>query len=82
MLAAARAARDAAEPREAVCVSHQLPVVCAARRARGQLLPHNPRARQCGLASVTSLEFDGDAIVRVSYHEPAASLPSGRGTGA
>ncbi len=82
VLAAARAARDAATGHEAVCVSHQLPIVCAARRSRGQRLPHDPRKRRCSLASVTSLVFDGDVIVDVRYTEPAAALPAGRGAGA
>jgi len=43
---------------------------------------HDPRKRQCSLASVTSLVFDGDAIVRIDYHEPAATLPAGHGAGA
>jgi broad specificity phosphatase PhoE len=82
VLAAARAARDAAGDRDAVCISHQLPIVCARRRARGQRLFHDPRHRQCALASVTSLTFDGDEIVRVDYAEPAADLPAGEGAGA
>jgi len=82
VLAAARAARDGAEGRDAVCVSHQLPIVCARRRANGQLLFHDPRRRRCALASVTSFAFAGDEIVRVEYHEPAATLPSGTGAGA
>ena len=82
MLAAARAACERADGREAVCVSHQLPIVCARRRALGQRLFHDPRRRQCELASVTSLIFDGDEIIRVDYHEPAASLPRGKGAGA
>ena len=82
VLAAARAARDAAGGRDAVCVSHQLPIVCARRRASGQRLFHDPRRRQCALASVTSLVFAGDDIVRVDYAEPAAALPSGHGAGA
>lgn len=85
MLAAARTARDAAEAaggREAVCVSHQLPIVTARRRADGLRLFHDPRKRQCSLASVTSLHFDGDTIVGVDYAEPAADLPAGEGLGA
>jgi broad specificity phosphatase PhoE len=82
MLAAARAARDAAGDREAVCISHQLPVVCARRAAEGLHLWHDPRKRQCSLASVTSLTFDGDTVVKVEYAEPAAALPSGHGAGA
>jgi hypothetical protein len=48
----------------------------------GLRLFHDPRKRQCGLASVTSLTFDGDTVVRVEYGEPAAALPSGTGAGA
>ena len=82
VLAAARTAGALAGEREAVCVSHQLPIVCARRRAEGRRLFHDPRRRQCGLASVTSLTFDGETIVGVAYHEPAADLPSGHGAGA
>ena len=84
VVAAARAARDAAEAAggEAVCVSHQLPIVCARRSVEGLRLFHDPRRRQCGLASVTSLTFDGDRVVQVEYTEPAAALPSGKGAGA
>ena len=65
-----------------MCVSHQLPIVAARRSAEGQRLFHDPRKRQCNLASVTSLTFDGDTVVRVDYAEPAAALPSGHGAGA
>ncbi len=82
VLTAARAARDAAGAHEAVCVSHQLPIVAARRRAQGLRLAHDPRKRQCNLASVTSFTFDGDVIVRVDYAEPATALPAGRGAGA
>ncbi|MDT4923333.1 MAG: hypothetical protein QOG01_1046 [Pseudonocardiales bacterium] len=82
VLAAARSARDRAGAGDAVCVSHQLPIVSARRRAEGQHLYHDPRRRQCGLASVTSFTFDGDAIVHVAYAEPASELPSGHGAGA
>ncbi len=82
MSAATRAARDLADGREAVCVSHQLPVVIARRSAEGLRLFHDPRRRQCSLASVTSLTFDGDRIVRLDYREPARHLPAAEGTGA
>ena len=86
VLAAARAARAAAAAvgpgAEAVCVSHQLPIVCARRGAEGKHLWHDPRHRQCSLASVTSFTFDGDAIVGIDYTEPAAALPPGHGAGA
>ena len=86
VLAAVRTARDAAAAvggsAEAVCVSHQLPIVCARRSAEGKRLFHDPRRRQCSLASVTSFTFDGDAIIAIEYAEPAASLPAGHGSGA
>jgi broad specificity phosphatase PhoE len=83
VLAAARAARDhCVDGGEAVCVTHQLPIVVARRRAEGRALAHHPGRRECALASVTSFTFAGDAIVRIGYAEPAASLPSGTGTGA
>ncbi len=85
VLAAARAARRRVEGTglEAVCVSHQLPIVAARRRAEGLRLFHDPRNRECSLASVTTLVFDGEIVVGVEYAEPAAGvLPAGRGTGA
>jgi broad specificity phosphatase PhoE len=85
VLAAARAAAVAAAAGggEAVCVTHQLPIVCARRSAEHKRLFHDPRRRQCSLASVTSLTFDGDAVVGVRYAEPAAGiLPEGHGAGA
>lgn len=84
MLAAARAARDrvSGTGQEAVCVSHQLPIVSARRKAEGRRLYHDPRHRQCALGSVTSFRFDGNVIVGIAYVEPAAALPAGHGTGA
>lgn len=71
MLAAVEAARLAAQGHEAVCVSHQLPIWTLRRYVRHQRLWHDPRRRQCGLASLTSLTFDGDRVVDVRYCEPA-----------
>jgi len=76
MLAAAHRARSRAEGHEAVCVSHQLPIVCLRRFAEGKRLWHDPRRRQCSLASVTSLVFEGERIVAVDYAEPAGSTPN------
>jgi broad specificity phosphatase PhoE len=56
---------------EAVLVSHQLPIWVARRAAEGRRLWHNPARRQCALGSVTSFSYAGDAIVGVSYAEPA-----------
>jgi broad specificity phosphatase PhoE len=85
VLAAVHSARERVEGTgtEAVLVSHQLPIVAARRRAEGLPLFHDPRRRQCSLASVTSFAFDGDVIVGIDYVEPAAGiLPAGEGAGA
>lgn len=74
MFAAVHRARATAEGHEAVCVSHQLPVETLRRSLQGKWLPHDPRRRQCNLASLTTLTYDGDRLVGVSYSEPAAGL--------
>lgn len=74
MYGALLAAREAAEGHEAVCISHQLPIWTLRRFVEKKTLWHDPRQRQCGLASLTSFHFDGDRIVRVGYQEPAAHL--------
>lgn len=76
MLAAAERARARAEGHEAVCVSHQLPIVCLRRYSEGKRLMHDPRRRQCSLASLTSLTFEGERVVGVSYAEPAGATPN------
>lgn len=73
MLAAANKAREAAEGHEAICVSHQLPVYTLRRFLEGLRLWHDPRVRQCSLASLTSLVYDGDALVDIIYSEPAGA---------
>ncbi len=79
MLAAMADARDSALGREAVLVSHQLPVWTARSFVEGRRLWHDPRRRQCSLASVTCFTYDGVDIVAVDYVEPAAHLlPSKR----
>jgi len=71
MMAAVEQARDEAFGHEAVCVSHQLPIWVTRRFAEGRRLWHRPDRRQCGLASLTSLTYDGTALVGVTYSEPA-----------
>jgi broad specificity phosphatase PhoE len=75
MWAATQAARDAAEGHEAVCVSHQLPIWTLRRWLAGERLWHDPRRRECALASLTSVEFDGDKVAVVTYTEPAGPDP-------
>lgn len=67
-------ARRAAEGHEAVCVSHQLAVVCIQRDVQGLPLSHNPALRRCNLASVTSLIFEGDQLTDMVYSEPAQEI--------
>ena len=74
MLAAVDAARDAARGHEALCVSHQLPIWTARSFAEGRRLWHDPRKRQCTLASLTSFTYAGDDLVSVAYEEPARDL--------
>ena len=83
MLAAARAARDqAGDTAEAVCVSHQLPIVAAAPLRRGTAsVARSPtpgmRARLGHLADVL-----GRRRRRVDYAEPAGATPAGSVAGA
>ena len=77
VLAAARDAAARAAGHEAVLVSHQLPIWMARRRAEGKRLAHDPRRRECTLASLTTLRFDGTALVGVEYSEPAGALLPG-----
>lgn len=71
MLAAVRRARELATGHEVVCVSHQLPIWTVRRSLAGRRLWHDPRRRQCSLASLTSLVFAGEALTEVRYTEPA-----------
>jgi len=73
MLGAIATARDAARGHEAVCVSHQLPVWTVRLHLEGRSYLHDPRKRECGLASVTSVTYSGDRLVGISYAEPAGA---------
>ncbi|TWP34699.1 histidine phosphatase family protein [Leekyejoonella antrihumi] len=74
MSAAIVDARDAALGHEAVIVSHQLPVWTARQHYADKRLWHDPRKRQCSLASVTSLTFLGAELESIGYAEPARDL--------
>jgi broad specificity phosphatase PhoE len=74
MLAAAAAARKQAAGHEAVCVSHQLPIWIMRLRVEDRRLWHDPRRRQCSLASITTIRYEGEKIRSISYTEPAADL--------
>lgn len=77
MLAATEDARDRALGHEVVLVSHQLPIWIVRRAAEGRRLWHDPRRRECALASLTSLEFDGEDLVNLVYSEPSTGLLPG-----
>ena len=77
MRAAIRDAETEARGHEAVIVSHQLPIWMARCDAEGRRLAHDPRKRECRLASVTSLTRLDGRVVAVDYAEPAAELYAG-----
>ncbi|MDD2857585.1 MAG: histidine phosphatase family protein [Candidatus Nanopelagicales bacterium] len=68
------AARDLVRGGEAVLVSHQLPIWIARLSAERRRLWHDPRSRQCTLASITSLTFSDDELIAVTYTEPSRDL--------
>jgi broad specificity phosphatase PhoE len=75
MLKGLFAARDAAGGKDAICVSHQLPIWILRSAVEGRRLLHDPRKRECTLASVTSFELDSEGMISsVSYSEPAKHL--------
>jgi len=81
MQAAIADAVQVARGREAVCVSHQLPIWVTRRSAEHRRLWHHPAYRQCALGSVTSFSYVGDRLVSVSYAEPSGAT-RGRVAGA
>lgn len=67
-------ARELAPGREVVLVSHQLPIWISRLDFEGRRFVHDPRRRQCNLASLTSLVFDDNELTAVLYTEPSADL--------
>lgn len=75
MLAAVFAARDAANGKDAIVVSHQLPIWILRSAVEGRRFLHDPRKRICTLASVTSIHFDDEGLITdLTYSEPAKHL--------
>ena len=75
MSAAIESAREAAKGKDALVVSHQLPIWILRSSIEGRPFLHDPRRRQCSLASVTSLHFDASGkVVGLTYSEPAGHL--------
>ena len=75
MLKAVFSAHEAANGKDAFCVSHQLPIWILRSAVEGRRLMHDPRKRECTLASVTSFHIDDDGMIDgVTYSEPAKAL--------
>ena len=75
MLAAVFAAHKGANGKDAIVVSHQLPIWTLRSAIEGRSLLHDPRKRICTLASVTSVHFDDEGVISgLSYSEPAGHL--------
>lgn len=74
MQAAVDDARAVARGHEAVIVSHQAPIWMLRLAIEGRRFVHDPRRRECTLASLTSLTYRGDELESLAYSEPAASL--------
>ena len=75
MLAAIFDAKKAAQGKDAIVVSHQLPIWVLRSTIEGRRMLHDPRKRECSLASVTSVHFDDEGMITgTSYSEPAKHL--------
>lgn len=74
MMAAVHDARAAAAGHEAVLVSHQLPIWTTRLHVEKRSYVHDPRKRRCTLCSLTSLHFEDDRMVSLTYAEPAGDL--------
>lgn len=78
MRGAIREAAIEARGHEALIVSHQLPIWIARLDAERRKYWHDPRRRQCALASLTSMTFEWNGsepeFVGLEYSEPAALL--------
>ena len=74
MQAAVDDAREQARGHEAVIVSHQAPIWMLRLGIEGRRFMHDPRRRECTLASLTSLTYRGNDLESLAYSEPAAAL--------
>lgn len=59
---------------QAVLVSHQLPIWTTRLALEERSFVHDPRRRQCILASVTTLRYRDDTFCGLTYAEPARDL--------
>ena len=63
---------------EGVIVSHQLPIWMTRLAGESRSLAHDPRRRECDLASITSFTFESSTLVSVSYESICADLAPGQ----
>ena len=63
---------------EGVIVAHQLPIWMSRLAAEQRSLIHDPRKRECDLASITSFTFESSTLVSVSYESICADLQPGQ----
>ena len=68
------AAHAAGDGGQAVIVSHQLPIWVARLAAQGRSFLHDPRKRECALASVTTLKVEHGKISFSGYEAPCIDL--------
>lgn len=59
---------------DTVMVSHQLPIWVARSAYERRSFLHDPRKRQCALASMTSFRFEDGQPVAMTYATPAAHI--------
>ena len=74
MWAALRDAAAVTPEGDTIMVSHQLPIWVARSSFEKRPMLHDPRSRECGLASLTSFSFEVGEPVSMSYSEPAAHI--------
>ncbi|OYN84665.1 histidine phosphatase family protein [Parenemella sanctibonifatiensis] len=72
--AMADAAAAAGDGGTALVVAHQLPIWMARCAAEGRRLVHDPRKRECTLASITSFTVTDGHAEFTGYAEPCADL--------
>ena len=64
---------------DGVIVSHQLPIWVTRLDAEDRPLVHDPRHRECSLASSTTLTFENGSLVDVGYNDIAKDLQPVKG---
>lgn len=74
MWAAIADAAESCPDRETVMVSHQMPIWSTRLDYENRRVLHDPRKRECGLASLTSYEVVDAVAVDMTYREPAAHI--------